>query len=404
MERFLFLFALLILLMCILTLLQTIYARSVVTSLADEVDPAANLGPNPPRLSLIVPACNEEGSIAGAVRSMLAQDYPNLEVILVNDRSTDRTGEIMAQLAREWSASADSRTPSLRVIQIETLPPGWLSKNHALYVGAQQATGDWLLFADADVHFDPTTFRRAVAFAEQRKLDHLTIAPSLSTKGYFLPGWVAFFTMAFLSYKTPYKANDPKSRVGMGIGAFNLIRRRAYEQIGTHRAISLRPDDDLRLGQRVKRAGLRQYVLLGDRLMSVEWYTSLGEAIRGLEKNTFAGMEYNLGMVIGSLLAMLAIMVWPFLAIFFTHGVSLWLYGGAILLQLAVFALSNDLRGGRILLLMPGYPIYALLFIYTITRSTWLTLRNGGITWRGTFYPLKELRSQIGLQESDDAP
>ena len=174
------------------TLLEGIYAVRAVPSLARAVPPDASPGPNPPRVSVIVPACNEARSIESAVRSLLRQDYPNLEVVLVNDRSTDETGEIMNRLATEY--------PQVTVVHIDRLPGGWLGKNHALWAGGRHASGEILLFTDADVHFDPTTIRRAVAFMEQRRLDHLTLAPDLTVRGYWLEAWVAFFIMAFLAY------------------------------------------------------------------------------------------------------------------------------------------------------------------------------------------------------------
>lgn len=372
-------------------LLEGLYAGRVVPSLAREVPPTASPGPNPPRVSAIVAACNEARAIEGAVRSLLRQDYPNLEVVLVNDRSTDGTGEIMDRLAREF--------PQVTVVHIDRLPEGWLGKNHALWVGARHASGEILLFTDADVHYDPTTVRRAVAFLERRRLDHLTLAPDLTVRGYWLEAWVAFFVMAFLAYMTPYRTNHPRSKVGMGIGAFNMIRRTAYEAIDTHRAISLRPDDDLRLGQRLKRMGHSSCVAMARGLLSVEWYTSLREAMRGLEKNAFAGLGYNLGMVLFAVVGVLTIMVWPYVALFLTGGWTLALYAGAILLQLALYVLVNGAGVPRTYQVALAYPVAALLFAYAVARATYLTLRRGGITWRGTFYPLALLRSQSGLPD-----
>jgi len=377
----------------LLKLVEGIYASRQVPDLAAEVPPDADLGPNPPLLSVIVPACNEERSIETAVRSLLRQDYPRLELVLVNDRSVDATPAIMDRLANEF--------PQVKVIQIHHLPNGWLGKNHALWTGARHSSGDLLLFTDADVHFDPTALRRAVAFLQHRRLDHLTLAPHMATKGYWLTAWVGFFLMAFLAYKNPYRTNNPKSKAGMGIGAFNLLRRTAYEGMGTHEAISLRPDDDLRLGQRLKRMGYASNVAMAPDLLSVEWYTSLWEAIRGLEKNTFAGLEYSLFQVGFSIIGLLMIMVWPYIALFLTGGWVFWLYVGAILLQLAIYLVANQLMGLRSVGLALVYPVSALLFAFTVARASYLTLIQGGITWRGTFYPLAQLRSQSGLPEED---
>src|SRR5207248_4953021 len=141
-----------------------------------------------------------------------------------------------------------------------------------------------LLFTDADIVFAGGALRRAVGYAVTEGLDHLTLAPRLVARGIPLRVFVAFFAYAFVALWGAYLANDPKSTRGVGIGAFNLVRRSAYERIGTMRALSLRPDDDIRLGRRLRGFGFRQRVLNGNDLVSVEWYPSLAAAISGLEK------------------------------------------------------------------------------------------------------------------------
>jgi glycosyltransferase involved in cell wall biosynthesis len=378
---------------CAGKLMELVYALRLMRFLGKETSAGTALGPRAPRLSLIVPALNEAETLEAAVQSMLRQDYPNLEILLINDRSTDATGDVMERLA-----GRDSR---IRVIHIASLPDGWLGKNHALYVGARQASGDWLLFADADVHFDPTTFRRAVAYAAREQLDHLTLVPDLTARRFWLRSWVAFFQMAFITYQRPLLANDPSSPVGVGIGAFNLVRRPAYEGMGTHAAISLRPDDDLRLGQRLKLMGYRQRVLDGSGLLRVEWYPSLWEAIQGLEKNVFAGLNYNLAVAVWVLLLMAAVMIWPFCALFLVKGPAFWWYVATAALQLVTFVLANGNQGLRALALAPTLPVGAVLFGFTVARSTWLAVKRGGISWRGTFYSLGELRRQTGLEGAE---
>lgn len=368
------------------TLLEGIWANSLIRRLDRETSPSASLGSNPPRLSLVVPACNEAPKLEAAVRSMLNQDYPNLELILIDDRSLDETGAIIDRLAQEFS--------QIRPVHITELPPGWLGKNHALWVGAKHAQGDYLLFTDADVQYHPSTCRRAVALCEERCLDHLTMAPAMHSDRYFVTAWVGFFVMSFLTAMRPYRANLPKSKVGVGIGAFNLVRRTAYEGIGTMQPISLRPDDDLQLGKRIKRMGYRQLVMDGKGMISVEWYSTLWEAIRGLEKNTFAGFDYNLPVTAGATLSILLIMVWPFVGVFLASGTAQLLFGAAILMQWAIYLITNQTMGVASVRYLPAYPISALLFCFTCARALFLTLKNGGISWRGTFYPLALLRSQ----------
>jgi len=391
MQQFLFWTGLVTLCIMGYLVLVMIGARRLMVRLKDESPVTADPGLNPPRLSLIVPACNEALSVQAAVQSMLAQDYSNLEIVLVNDRSTDQTGQIMDQIADQHS--------HVKVVHIDQLPGGWLGKNHAMWLGTKHATGDWLLFSDADIHFDPTTFRRAIALAERRGLDHLTLTPDMTVRGFWLESWVAFFVLCIMIYKVPHRANRTDSKVGVGIGAFNLVRRTAYEAIGTHQAISLRPDDDLRLGQRIKLMGKRQMIMTGTGLMRVRWYSSLWEAIRGLEKNTFAGLEYSLLRVALAVISITLLMIWPFIALLLANGTALWLHLGVAAIHLVLFAGVHAQIGTRI---FPGFltfPIAALLFLFTVVRATWVTVAQGGITWRGTFYPLDQLRSQSGLPE-----
>jgi GT2 family glycosyltransferase len=275
--------ALLIFTASIVKLLEALRAWRLVRPLYGKVSTGAALEYT--KLSVVIPACNEERKLEGALRTVLGQDYPNLEVILVNDRSTDGTGRIMERLAAGREGTA--------VIHVEELPEGWLGKNHAVRVGAERACGDWLLLTDADVRFHPATLRRAVAHAETQGLDHLTLIPELRLSGYWLRSFVAFFYAAFLVLRGYYKANVPSSKTGVGIGAFNLIRRGAYQKAGGYEALANRPDDDLTLGDRVKKLGMRQELALGHGLIEVEWYSSLGELFRGVEKNTFAALGYS---------------------------------------------------------------------------------------------------------------
>jgi glycosyltransferase involved in cell wall biosynthesis len=356
--------------------------------------PALSSGIAMPRLSVVVPARNEAAAIARAVGSLLAQDYPDLEVIAVDDRSSDATGELLRELA-----AGDSRLLALRV---DELPAGWLGKNHALWRGADRASGEWLLFTDADVVFESGALRRAVAYAEAERLDHLTLAPRLAARGLVLRAFVAFFGYAFIALWGAYLANDPKSKRGVGIGAFNLIRRSAYERIGTMRALSLRPDDDIRLGRRLRGFGFRQRVLNGNEVLSVEWYPSLGAALSGLEKSMYSSMEYRVVDAAMVLLLILATMVWPFAGVLLLGGIDRALL--AVVVACLVAGLLETYRQAMSARLTPSALVVALLlpfsaacFAYAIARSVYLA-ETRGVRWRGTTYPLSLLRAQSGLE------
>ncbi len=347
-----------------------------------------------PRLSVVVPARDEGSAIGRAVGSLLAQDYPDLEVIVVDDRSSDATGDVLRELAEK-----DRRLMALRV---DELPAGWLGKNHALWRGAERANGEWLLFTDADVVFAPGALRQTVAYAAAEGLDHLTLTPRLVARGVALRAFVAFFGYAFVALWGAYLANDPKSKRGVGIGAFNLLRRSAYERIGTMRALSLRPDDDIRLGRRLRGFGFRQRVLNGNELLSIEWYPSLGAAISGLEKSMYSSLEYRVVDAAGVLLYLSATMVWPFVGVLLLGGIDRVLL--AIVVVCLVAALLETYRQSMSLRLTPAALVVAVLlpfsaacFGWAIVRSVYLA-ETRGVRWRGTTYPLSLLRAQSGLE------
>ncbi|WP_261178408.1 glycosyltransferase family 2 protein [Anaerobacillus sp. CMMVII] len=248
-------------------------------SLAD-VQPISYLGN--PLVSIVVAAKNEAEHIEGSLRSQLKQTYKNIEWIVVNDRSTDQTAELIENLAK-----IDNR---VKPIHITTLPNGWLGKNHALYQGYLKANGKYLLFTDGDVYFKEDTIEKSLTYFIDNNIDHLTLTPDMSVKPFWAKAFVTFFLFGFSYFKRPWKANDDKSKVAIGIGAFNLLSREAYEAVGTHQNIAMRPDDDLMLGVSIKKMGRKQRIVKGQSHLDVEWYPSLREAIIGLEKNTFAGL------------------------------------------------------------------------------------------------------------------
>lgn len=334
-----------------------------------------------PPLSIIAAARNEARGIEAAVTSLLRLDYPALEIVIVNDRSTDETGEILARLARQHSR--------LTLTTIHNLPEGWLGKNYALQVGADAATGDLILFTDADVVFEPSTLRRAVTFMEEETIDHLPVIPDIVVPGVALNAFVAAFGVFFSMYARPWKVRDPRSRAHIGVGAFNLIRAAVYRAIGGHRAIAMRPDDDIKLGKLVKKHGFRQDVAIGFDLITVEWYASVGELIDGLMKNAFAGVDYSLWKVAGSSVGLFLMHVWPVLAVFLTDGVTRALNVVSVLLIVLIFWTVNGARVAYVL----GFPAAALLFIYIMWRSALIAVISGTITWRGTAYPLSQMRA-----------
>ena len=341
--------------------------------------------PGNPRVSIIVPACNEDADIEATLVRLLDLEYENYEVIAVDDRSTDRTGEIMEKVA---SGAAPGR---LIVVRIAELPPGWMGKPHAMWSAAHRATGDWLLFTDADVLFKPDALRRAVAYAEAESADHLILFPRMIMKW---PGermMIAFFQTLFVFGHRPWKVADPRTKDHIGVGAFNLVRRQVYEAVGTYKALRFEVLDDMKLGKVVKTAGYAQRNVFGADLISIRWAKGAMGVVDNLTKNFFAIMSFQWPRALASCFALAFLNLMPFAGVLLAHG---WARLGHAVALFSMFSIyvgmstKSDIPPYYFLL----HPVSTALFVYTMLRSTFLTLARGGINWRGTFYPLYELR------------
>lgn len=336
-----------------------------------------------PRVSVIFAARNEAATLPHAVPTMLALDYPDFEVIAVNDRSEDRTGDLLEQLA--------AANPRLKVVHVTELPGAWLGKNHALAEGSTHATGDWILFTDADVHFIPGTLQRAVAYVRAQALDHLAALPRLTEQGHWLGICVNAFSVAFSVGILPWRIPDPRSRAHGGIGAFNLVRTSTYRKLGGHGPIRMRPDDDIKLGRLMKSGGFSELVL-GDGAIAVKWYATVGEMIQGLTKNAYAAADYR-GWVppLGALIVAIGYL-WPLAALFTTAGAAWWCYAATVAAMLGLGCDQTRFTGGRWwhgLLLPAGMTLFSFILLRSMVVTHW----TGGITWRGTFYPLAHLKN-----------
>lgn len=349
-------------------------------------DITARPGNTGPLVSIIVPACNEAETIEPALRSLLAQDYANLEIIVVNDRSVDATGEVLARMALDY--------PALKLKLIEELPEGWLGKNNALQSGAEMASGEYLLFTDADVSMEKTTISRAMQHVLANSLDHLSIFfENVGGSGLLNALFLEVGGGLLLLFR-PWKAKDPKSKCFMGVGAFNLVKASTYREIGGHHRIAMHPIDDVMLGKLIKRQGFRQDCLLGNGMVSVPWYGTVREFINGLMKNTFAAYQYRLSAVTAGVFGVVLIGVLPAWGLLFGDAPARLVFGGTVAIRILSF-LHGFRQGG----VSPWYAGWSLvtpyLSIYIIVKATILTIHNQGITWRGTHYPLAKLKQYV---------
>jgi glycosyltransferase involved in cell wall biosynthesis len=336
-----------------------------------------------PMVSVLVSARDEAEKMPVALRSMLAQHYPVYEVVAVDDRSRDAT----AQILREISAGCKH----LRAIRVDELPAGWLGKPHGLQMAYEHSSGEWLVFTDADVRYAPQTLRLAVSLAIERGCDHLTLIPGMDVVGFWERTVLNLFGLAVLLAARPWSVPNAGSSSYIGIGAFQLLRRSAYERIGTHRRLAMEVVDDLKLGWLVKQAGLKSCAGVADDLLRIRWHSGIGNIIRGTEKNFFATAKFRTGTALAQYLAMLAFNVLPFAALPFVSGWGLTFAGAAAVIAVGVSGAVAS-RGGASPLYGLTHPLGALLVFYMAVRSLAITLRQRGIYWRGTFYPLEALR------------
>lgn len=375
--------ALLTLLFALFALLESIQSERRICRL-DTVSPMN--GTELPLVSVIIPALNEEEKIEAALASMLALDYSRLEIIVLNDRSIDGTPDILERIARQHL--------QLRVIHIHELAPGWLGKNHALHLGAEQAQGEFLLFTDADVQMAADTVNRAVARMLEGKLDHLCLLFRPVLPSSLLSMLVVDSLSTLLIVFKPWLISKPDSRYFIGIGGFNMVRTSTYRRFGGHRPIRLCPVDDILLGRLVKESGDRQECLNGCNFVTVPWYGSVGEMTRGLRKNVLAVIDYRLDLLVIATLLILCCHILPFWGLLFTDGVVRLLCGCTVAvtgltLLISARALGVDSSCLRWFLLTP------YIKLYMIWRSSLATLIMGGIDWRGTFYSLDELKRNM---------
>jgi glycosyltransferase involved in cell wall biosynthesis len=345
----------------------------------------------PPKLSVIIAACNEGKTIEPALSSVLAQTYPSLEIVVVDDRSTDETGAIVDRLA--------ARDPRVKAIHISELPEGWLGKVHALHRGVEQATGQWLLFTDADVHFAARAFDRAIAFAEARALDHLFLFPSIKSSSFLVDLMIASAVRGIGLSQKPWLVSDPKREEAIGGGVFNLARRSAFDRTPGFPWLALEVADDIGLAQMLKKHGARTGGGLGGEIVEIEWYPSVRDCLRGMEKNAFAQLaRFSLfrGLAFAGLASAVALL--PFVAVghpaWWVRGV-----GAAALVASAVNAiLIHRWSGAAFLPLWLSSPLGDLLMSVLLVRATILGVLRGGVVWRGTLYPTEILVKGIRVR------
>jgi chlorobactene glucosyltransferase len=343
-----------------------------------------------PNVSLIVAGKDEEANIEACVRSLLAQDYPNFEVIACNDRSDDKTGEILDRLAAE-----DSR---LRVIHVRELPPGWKGKNHALHLASQIAAGDCLFFTDADCRLtSPRTIAVAMQELKTRDVGLLSILPNLAMKGFWENAIQPACSGVMMIWFEPGKVNNPAKQHAYANGAFILMRRDAYDAVGGHEAIRDVLQEDMTLARRVKKAGLGLAVARSVGLYDVRMYTSLGQILKGWLR-IFFGSFPSVAKLLVPLLLILLVSLFPYaaavvgisLAAAGIAPVNLWWAAGSMGAVASVLQLSVILRYYTLIYAEPKffwtYPLGGVIMAMILLAAMTKHLPGAKLTWKGTSY------------------
>jgi glycosyltransferase involved in cell wall biosynthesis len=345
-----------------------------------------------PDLTVIVPACNEENAITATLTALLASSGVRLQIVAVDDRSTDSTGTLIDLVAAATSAKPGPHT--LEVIRNRDLPPGWLGKPHALSLGLARARAPWLLFTDGDIRLDPNTAALALQYVTAEHADHLVLLFSLELKTAMEAAVFAVF-QALASWNLHlWKVADPKSKAFFGAGGFNLVRREVLDQLGGMDPLRMEVAEDLRLGWMIKRAGFRQRVAVGQGLVKIRWIEGALGIVGLLEKNGFAGMRYRLDVALLAFFGLGVQIILPLAAI----ACGGW--GAAAGLATYAFIGLAFVANRKVTQVAPWTAVLfapaTTVFLFALMRSVLLTLLRGGVAWRGTFYPLEELRRHAG--------
>jgi hypothetical protein len=334
------------------------------------------------RCSVVIAARNEEARIERTIRLLLAQTGVEVKIIVVDDRSTDRTSEILARLIKE-----DVRVRGTRV---ETLPEGWLGKCYACRTGASLATGEWILFTDADCWLKPDVIARALRVAARERVEHVALTPGVEPETIPARAWHLAFLISLSNWFAGVNRDKPKAYFGMG--AFNLIQTATYQRCGGYPALRLTVIDDVRLGLLVRRAGGRIRAFIGGDDVECHWGATARDMARLMEKNYFAAMDYRTWVLIPAGIIASAMMVLCVAGPFTGTWAGIAAPCAWLTMTLPAWVCARRLDWGISGALMTPF-IFPLLF-YALVKSAALTLRQRGIWWRESFYPLDQLRAR----------
>jgi len=344
----------------------------------------ANEGPD---VTVIIPARDEQDSIQATLESLLDSEGISAQIVAIDDRSEDRTGEIMDAAA----AKSSQDTNTLEVIHNRDLPPGWLGKPHALALGVARARAPWLLFTDGDVIFAPQALQLALRAAAKAGADHFVLMPTLTHEGLLAAGVQGSIQVLGQWAARMWKVDDPKAKDFFGVGGFNLLRADAVEAFGGVERLRMEIVEDVSLGWLVKKELRRKSMMvLGPGLAKIAWMRGPFGIVSLLEKNAFAGFRYSIATAVLATALLVVQAVVPLLAL----AAGPWGVAASCTtyLSIAMSFYANRKLNGVSPFLSILYAPSVLILAWSFVRSTILTLKRGGVTWRGTLYPLDDLK------------
>ena len=337
-----------------------------------------------PALNIVIAACNEEEGIDAAVQSLLDQDYPNLKIILVNDRSNDTTGEIIERLAD------DER---IKAIHIKELPEDWLGKVHALSVGMKEVDGEWVLFTDADINFKAGALKKAVAYTLHKNVEHVALMPSVVTNSYWLEVIIRTFGLMFLFSTRVHELEKPDTQAVIGVGAFNLVKKSSLDQSAGLEWLRMETADDVGMGMLINRAGGKSVFAMAQEFLSVAWYPSIAAMFVGLEKNLFGGGAHYQIMRLLILVCLMWLFVFaPFVTLICVTPDWLTIFAIVTLFWIPLMMVAGKMTSGARYSICLFIPVAQLVISLMMLHSGIMCLIRGGIVWRGTLYPTEKLK------------
>jgi glycosyltransferase involved in cell wall biosynthesis len=358
----------------LLALIRTVVNLALIPRLRADAQPARE-----PLVSIVIPARDEARVIEQTVRAFLAQTYPNLEVIVVNDRSTDGTGEILR-------AIHDDR---LRVVDGEEPTPGWLGKPWALHQGSLLARGELLLFADADVVYAPAAIRAAIAHRETRNPSLLTLLPHFEMRGLGENAAMPMLAIFCFTFMPTWMSNRTRIvALAIGGGTGNLVTREAYAAAGGHEALKDSVVDDVALARLVRHTGGTTEIVRADELIALRMYHGLREVVEGFTKNAFAvfGRNYVAGILIA--IGTVIVHILPYVLALTGDRISI---ATVVIISVTRLILFRSLRY-RLDNALFLHPVMAAIWLWIFLRSMWLTGIRRKLLWRGRTYDARRTR------------